>query len=87
MAYVDKVTTLQRFVCWDNIILFEGVLIDEHLLVGRDMASSFGTPVITIELDDGIDETLEEKLEHYFGGQAKWKLIDKAKAKYIGESE
>lgn len=24
-----------------------------------------------------FDEPLEEKLEHYFGGEAKWKLIDK----------
>lgn len=78
MAYADKVTTLQRFVSWNkgHNINFEGVLIDGHLLVGRHMGNNFGTPVLTIELNNQYGSTVTEELDDLFPDH-EWALIDR----------
>lgn len=73
MAYSDKVTTLQRVVAWyeNGNIKFEGVLIDEHQLIGRLIET--GLPIINIELENTDDE-----LDLLFNDYS-WVIIDKPK--------
>lgn len=73
MAYIDKLTTLQRFVAWHtgSVIEFEGVLIDEHILVGRYISGA--NPLLYVDLSDEFNDldTIFQALE--------WKIIDKPK--------
>lgn len=77
MAYIDKLTTLQRFVAWKqgHNIHFEGVLIDEHILVGRYIGD--GYPILSVDLTE-LDEDIYNELESIFDGY-EFKIIDKPK--------